>query len=323
MRTLAVRSGVACLALLALLAVGSAAAKAANPVVVLKGGEVIALKEPYTIKGSNAILVRTDGTMFSVPVSEIDQKATKARMAAPRSEAAPAAVSADAETPAEAARSAGTRPRARVRLTDADVGHQPAPEGEEGSEAAAAGSSSTGTPAKVEVADYTQDKAGNQFVVRGNLRNVGASTASGVRMTVFLVNEKGDSFTRREAGLATTTIEAGHTISFSAAFDTGGQNVNGVRFQPIWVAAPVAAPAGGAGGGSSGASAGSNGSKSMSGAPPAPSPAAAPQPVPTPYGRGLLWAPGAPPASDKPPADGTNGYLPGAARPEDQPKPPQ
>jgi hypothetical protein len=289
--------------------------------VVLKGGEVIALKEPYTIKGSNAILIRTDGTMFSVPVSEIDQKATKARMSAPRSEPAPAAVSPDAETPAEAARAAGTRPHARVRLTDADVGHQPTPEGEEGSDAASAGagSSSTGTtPAKVEVADYTQDKAGSQFVVRGNLRNVGASTASGVRMTVFLVNEKGDSFTRREAGLATTTIEAGHTISFSAAFDTGGQNVNGVRFQPIWVAAPVAAPGGGGGGG-----AGASNSSSMRGAPPAPSPAAAPPPVPTPYGRGLLWAPGAPAASDKPPADGTNGYIPGAARPEDQPKPPQ
>jgi len=288
----------------------------------LKGGEVIALKEPYTIKGSNAILIRTDGTMYSVPVSEIDQKATKARMSAPRSEAAPAAVSADAETPAEAARAAGTRPRARVRLTDSDVGHQPTLEGEEGSDAAGAGAgagSSSTTPAKVEVADYTQDKAGSQFVVRGNLRNIGASTASGVRMTVFLVNEKGESFTRREAGLATTTIEAGHTISFSAAFDTGGQNVNGVRFQPIWVAAPLPSPAGGAGGGGAGATNGS----SMRGAPPAPSPAAAPQPVPTPYGRGLLWAPGAPPASDKPPGDGTNGYIPGAARPEDQPKPPQ
>jgi hypothetical protein len=324
-----VRTRIFCLCLLTLfVGVTAQAQTAGKDVVVLKGGEVIVLKEPYTVKGSNAILIRSDGTMLSVPVSEIDRKATAARKAAPSPPASSASVTTPAETPAEAVRANRERPKARVRLTDADVGHQSAPESEGSDGTTAAGSASGLTPAKIEVADYTQDRAGNQFVVRGSVRNVGSTTASSVRMSVYLVNEKGESFVKRDAGLETTTIEAGHSISFSAAFDTGGQNVALVRFQPFWVGAPLPsgapAPGNSPGGAASNGSTASNGSAAMrNGSSPAAAAAAPPPPVPTPYGRGLLYAPSAPPVSDQPPADGKNGYLPGAARPEDQPKPPE
>ncbi len=306
--------------LLALLGSARTEARASsNPVVVLRGGEVITLKEPWTVKGSNAILTRIDGTVLSVPVVEIDRKATAARMTAPPPPPPPALMP-EAETPAEAVRAGREKPRARVRITDADVGHQPAFETDESSEKAA-GSGST-TPAKIEVADYTQDKAGNQFAVRGSIRNVGTATASSVRMIVFLLDEKGNSFAKRDAGLETTTVEGGHSITFSAAFDVGNQSVAGLRFQPFWIGAPLPPPPGtaAAGPGAAASNSSANGSTAMRSAPAAA--AAAPTPAPTPYGRGLYYAPAAPPVSSTPPADG-NGYLPGAARSQDQPKPPQ
>ena len=67
------------------IAIGSAAlalclagGAAAGEVVVLLGGVVIELKQPWVLRGRSALLTRKDGTLLSVPVSEIDLKATAA-----------------------------------------------------------------------------------------------------------------------------------------------------------------------------------------------------------------------------------------------------
>jgi hypothetical protein len=308
------------LGLVALIAAATMAAQSSSYVVVLRGGEVISLKEPLVVRGSNAILTRTDGTVLSVPVSEIDQKATAARRAAPPP-AQPAAVTPPPQTPAEAARANRERPRARVRITDADVGHQAASEAGEQSGSEKTVAAVTG--AKLEVADYTQEKAGKQFTVRGSLRNVGATAATSIRLTVYLLNEKGEAISKRDAGLESTTVEPGHGSSFSAAFDVGEQNVAALRFQPVWIGAPPPPPVGAttspvSSTAPSASSSPQGGSSSNSAAASSP-----PPPAPTPYGRGLLYAPSVPPASTVPPPDGKTGYIPGPARTEDQPKPPE
>lgn len=112
-----------------LLLFGAALLSFAGDVVVLKGGVLIELKGPWEQRGSAALLTRVDGTLFSVPVSEIDVKATaaaKASRAAGRPDAA--AVAAAPQNPAQAARLSRDRPKARMKITDADVRHgEPAP----------------------------------------------------------------------------------------------------------------------------------------------------------------------------------------------------
>src|SRR4029079_6504187 len=73
-------------------------------VVVLKGGSVITLQHPPVRRGNNVILTRTDGTLLSVPASEIDRAATAARNAAPPPPAPASAIPARPATLAEAAR---------------------------------------------------------------------------------------------------------------------------------------------------------------------------------------------------------------------------
>ena len=91
-------------------------------VVVLKGGTVISLKSPPVRRGDTVLLTRTDGTLLSVPASEIDREAT-ASARAKEGPPPPAATPAPAPTLAGAARAAREVPRARVRITDADVSH--------------------------------------------------------------------------------------------------------------------------------------------------------------------------------------------------------
>ena len=47
-------------------------------VVVLKGGTVVTLKQAWVRRGNTAYLTRADGTLLSVPVTEIDREATAA-----------------------------------------------------------------------------------------------------------------------------------------------------------------------------------------------------------------------------------------------------
>ena len=297
--------------LLLLLPVAAAVAE----VVVLKGGAVVNLQRPPVRKGNNVLLTRADGTLLSVPVSDIDRTATAAANAAPPPPAP--AVAAPPATLAEAARAAREVPKARVRITDANVAHgdsSPEPaaaEGEAPKETAAGAG-------RVDVADYSQEKSGDALVVRGTLRNPGSTTASNVRMTVTALDSKNQPIASGEAGISSAVVEPTKTVAFSITIPVGKTAVGSLRFSPRWAStAPPAEAAADAAAAAKGKPA-----DAAATAPGAARPNEPPPPPPTPYGRGVLYAAPPPSAPSSPPADGKTGYIPGAASPSNQPKPP-
>ena len=294
-----------------LLLVFPAAASLAE-VVVLKGGAVVNLQRPPVRKGNNVLLTRSDGTLLSVPASDIDRTATAAANAAPAP--APPPVAAPPATLAEAARAGREVPKARVRITDANVAH-----GDSSPAAAAAdadGPKETASGAgRVDVADYSQEKSGEALVVRGTLRNPGSTIATNVRMTVSALDSKNQPIASGEAGISSAAIEPSKTAAFSITIPVGKVAVGSLRFTPRW--ASTAPPA----------EAAADAEAKKAGDSTAPAPAAArpnepPPPPPTPYGRGVLYAAPPPNAPSSPPADGKTGYIPGASSPSNQPKPP-
>jgi hypothetical protein len=282
------------------------ALSASGDVVVLKGGTVIPLKQPVVRRGNTAYITRTDGTLLSVPASEIDRDATAAaNRAAPAAAPAPPA---PATNPADAARTAGGGQKAKVRITDADVSH---PLDLSSPEAGAEKKKEEGSgTARVEVVDHTREKNGGTLVVKGTLRNPGQGPAENVRLAISAVDEKGQAIDGTNATLSKGTLDAGSTVEFTATLNVGEKDVSSLRFQPQWtMPKPPPAPAGQAGkGGAAAAQADA---------------AKAPQPVPTPYGRGTLYAAPVANAATDPPSDSHTGYLPGASHPDNQPKPPQ
>jgi hypothetical protein len=290
--------------LAAALVAGTAAFALAGEVVVLRGGVLIELKQPWVRRGNTAYLTRADGTLLSVPVSEIDREATAAA-AARRTAPAPAPTEPPASTPAEVVRATRDVPKARVKITDADVSHpldlsEPAPGDEQ------KGQSSGGV--RLEVADYTQEKSGDSLTVKGTLRNPTQGTAQGVRLQVTAMDEKGQPIDGAMASLSKGVVESGQSVEFTTALKIGDKTVASLRFAPQWSVPPPPAPP-----------------------PPRPGTAAAaaaaaanrpPAPAPTPFGRGTLYAPPIANAPTQAPADGKTGYIPGMSSPDNQPKPP-
>jgi hypothetical protein len=288
----------------ALLFAAAAFCFAAGDVVVLQGGARVELQKPLTRQGNVVLLTRSDGTLLSVHASDIDWKATAAARAAGVPGKPSPAMASPPETPAQAARSGRDGPKARVKLTDADVSHTG--EEEPGSDDKAKKEEPRSSTAKLDVVDYSQEKSGGNLVVRGAIRNSGATPAVNSRMTVTAMDEKGERIASGEAGLANGLVAPGATVAFTATIPVGEKFVGTLRFAPQWISPappappPAAAPAGRAG---------------TSGQ--------APTPVPTPYGLGTLYAAPAASAATVPPADGKTGYIPGMSSPENQPKVPQ
>lgn len=285
-------------------------------VVVLKGGVVIALQRPPVRRGNNVLLTRTDGTLLSVPASEIDRTATAAASSAPPPAPPASAIPARPATLAEAARASRDVPKARVRITDANVSHGESSAEPAAAEAVDAAKEASAGSGRIDVADYTQEKSGEALVVRGTLRNPGSTAAMNVRMTVTALDTKGQVITSGEAGISSGTIDPSRTAAFSVTIPVGARPVGSIRFSPRWTSpAPPAAPA--------------PDDPAAKDRAPAAAPAGAaarpnepPPPAPTPYGRGVLYAAPPPSAPSVAPADGKTGYIPGASSPSNQPKPP-
>ncbi len=281
---------------------GLASGVRADEIVVLKGGTAVRLKQPIVRRGNTAYLTKTDGTLLSVPVSEIDRDATAAANRA-ASAPPPPAPSPAASTPAEVAKATKDNPKARVRITDADVSHPLDLDSETGE--AKKENATVGGP-RVEVADYSQEKSGATLGVKGTLRNPGQGSAENVRMSITAVDEKGQSIDATTASLSKGVVESGQSVEFTASLNVGDKTVASLRFAPQWTAPkpPPATPGPGAAANANAAA------------------AKAPAPRPTPYGRGTLYAPPVPSAPSEAPADGKTGYIPGASHPDNQPKPP-
>jgi hypothetical protein len=224
----------------AVLFAAAAAFALAGDVVVLKGGEVVRLREPWVRRGNTAYLTRADGTLFSVPVAEIDRNATAvARAAAPAPSAAQPTP--PAFTPADAVKNKGEG-KARVKITDADVSHPldlstPAAAEEKKKELLAGG-------AKVEIAEYNQKKEGDALVVTGQLRNPTQQPAEDVKLSVTAIDEKGQPIDAAVASLSKGVIESGMTVQFTAKITVGERIPATLRFAPTWSGPrPTPAPA--------------------------------------------------------------------------------
>ena len=227
------RSGLAAAAFFAAVA----AMAPAEDVVVLKGGSVIPLKQPWVRKGNTAYLTRPDGTILSVSVSEIDRDATAAARAKQAAPPPPAEAPAEAPaTPAEAARAKEDTPKARVRITDSDVSHpmdlsDPAVAGKEkdkDKKEYAAGS------AKVEISTYDQKKDGDGVIVSGKLRNPTQQPAESVRLVVTILDEKGEMIDAAPAALTNGDIEPGGEVDFKVRVPVGDKTPGTLRFAPTW-----------------------------------------------------------------------------------------
>ena len=274
-------------------------------VVVLKGGTVIPLKQPVVRRGNTAYITRADGTLLSVPATEIDRDATAAANRPKDAPAAPAA--SPASNPADAARSPRDGQKAKVRITDADVSH-PLEYPEAGDAAKDKDKKDQGSgAARVEVADYTREMNGAQLMVRGSVRNPGQGPAENVRLSISAFDEKGQPIDGQTASLSKGTVDPGATVEFTAALNVGEKTIGSLKFQPQWTTPkPPPAPA-------------APGQAAAAGGAPA---TTAPKPVPTPYGRGTLYAAPQANASTERPTDSNTCYLPGVSSPDNQPKPP-
>ena len=222
----------------AALALCFAGRAAFGEVVVLRGGVAIELKQPWVLRGGSALLTRKDGTLLSVPVSEIDLEATaaaKSKSASPPSRSHPASRS--AATPAVAARVSRTLPKSKIRITDAQVTHEQAADPASGGPERTDGRSFSGA-ARVEIPQYDQNRAGSQLFVRGTLRNAGAAPAESLRMSVEALDGKGQMVASNEARISKGMIEPGRTVGFTATLDVGENFVGSIRFFPQWAGAP-------------------------------------------------------------------------------------
>jgi hypothetical protein len=291
-------------------------------VVVLKGGVIIPLQRPPVRRGNNVLLTRTDGTLLSVPASEIDRTATAAASSAPPPAPPASSIPARPATLAEAARAAREVPKARVRITDANVSHGEAAAASAEETATAQETAAAAGAGRVEVADSSQEKSGEALVVRGTLRNPGGTPAINVRMTVTALDAKGQTIASGEAGVSNSVIDPSGSVNFSVTIPLGNRVVGSLRFAPRWVS-PAAPAAPAAPGSEDPANRDRPGASATPAAPAAAAPRSAPPPpAPTPYGRGSLYAPPAPNAPSQAPSDGKTGYLPGPSHPANQPKPP-
>jgi hypothetical protein len=233
----------------AVLSVTAAMALAVDgDVVVLKGGTVIPLRGPWVRKGNTAYLTKTDGTILSVSVSEIDRDATeaaRARQAAPKPAESKAAAA--PSTPADAARTKEEGPKARVRITDADVSHpmdlsDPAAGGKDDKDKKELASGS----AKVEVSTFDQKKEGDALIVSGKLRNPTQELAENVHLNVTVLDAKGEPIDGGAAALSNGEIEPGNEVDFKVKIPVGDKTPGTVRFAPTWAGPTPPGPARGA-----------------------------------------------------------------------------
>jgi 2-oxoglutarate dehydrogenase E2 component (dihydrolipoamide succinyltransferase) len=185
--------------------VGVAASLRAGEV-VLKDGSVLSTSRPYSVKGNQAILTLTDGTLVSIPVASIDtQKTAEANAPKVVKPAAPAGPTAP-QTPAEAARAKGTR-KASIVLTDEDISHPIAAQGGE--------KKAGGGDAKVEIQGTTVTRTPTGVTVAGTVANTGNINVSQVSVTVEATNDKNQTVASSIALVAKTSLAPGESSGFS------------------------------------------------------------------------------------------------------------
>ncbi len=198
--------------------------------VVLRDGRTLETKKPPEIRGRQAVLTLTDGSLVSIPAGEIDTQKTAAAAAnAAEASKLPTAAPIVARPPTlvDAARATREGKKAAVVLTDQDVaaGTLDSPD-----EKKVAGDGS------IVVSNVTAKKAGSGTTVTGSVQNVGGSPVEGVGVTIELVGEGGKTVASSFGQLSADALAPGEKASFTAQMDTEATAQN-VRVLPRWRAA--------------------------------------------------------------------------------------
>lgn len=196
--------------------------------VVLKDGRSITTKGPYKVKGRTAVMTAADGTLVSIPVSEIDLEKTaeaQARAAAP--EPPSASPTPKPLTPAEAARMKAER-KATVVLTDSDVSHP--------LETTEGGAKESVEDGKVEVSQQkvTAKEGGFEgFAVTGILENTGQTEVLGLTINVEAVGQNNKTLLSVFGNVPKDTLAPGEKTSFVADLKVS-ERPTVFRYFPRW-----------------------------------------------------------------------------------------
>jgi hypothetical protein len=198
-----------------------------------RDGQRLETRGPWQVEGKLVVFTRTNGTLSSLRLSEVDLEASRA---------ATAAASAPAPAPAPA-KGAAKRPKPVLVLTDADVGHV-LPE-----QAAAAAPAEDSSETKLAVASWSEINEPDSFDVQifGTLRNGAGEPATDIALTVRLLDAAGAVLGEQPALLGAKSLAAGASTNFRAAFPgiyTFGSVTFDVSNQTMRV---VATPAAGGG----------------------------------------------------------------------------
>jgi hypothetical protein len=232
------------LTMLAFLPAAFRVAPAVADTIVLKDGQTIESSGPYMVKGRQALLKKSDGTLVSIPVSEIDvDKTAAARRKLETLSPTPTPLVRKPLTPAEAAKQSGGR-KAVLVLTDEEVAQSIGlPEGSDKKDEAGA---------RVEVSNMSGSKVTGGYAITGSVLNSGKADAAAVSVTIELVGENNKTIASGFGQIAKDTLSPGEKSSFTATIETDREATN-FRCVPRWQAkAEVKSAASGGGAGTAG-----------------------------------------------------------------------
>jgi len=286
---------------------------AAADTIVLRDGRTLQSAGPYMVKGRQALIKQPDGTLVSIPLTEIDVDKTAAER---QKGEAPAPIPTPSVrkplTPAEAAKQKSGRKAALV-LTDDEV-------------AQSIGSSESEKKEEIEervdIANANASKVKGGYAVTGSVVNSGKSDVSGVSVTIEAIGEANKTIASTFGQIAKDTLAPGEKSAFTANLTTDKDATN-FRYVLRWqirMGVKSAAPgsASGSAGDTSGTPPPTPGATTDQTAPKAEkAPEAAPTPVP--ISRPDV-APRSPNAAVGAPTQPGGTFLPKPTG--DQPKPP-
>lgn len=190
-----------------LLALAIAGTPTAADWLVLKDGTRIETRGPWTEETKRVVFTMANGTLSSLPLTEIDLEASHA---------------ATAPQPAAAPQPAPPKRKATFVLTDDDVRQYKAPGaepavGDEGGEGQASEPASSGG---IEIVGWSDsnDPGVDGLLFFGSIRNTGGRPIAGLNLTVHLLDAGGNRRASSQARLNSAALQAGQTTNFRVAF---------------------------------------------------------------------------------------------------------
>lgn len=191
---------------------------------VLRDGSRIETRGAWQERSGVVVFHLPNGTLSSLPKTEIDLDSSARATADARQEQAP---------PESAEGKAAPRPV--LVITDADVGHIEPTEESPGTATATgedeAAAESTGSPElQISGWDWTTKASPPGIQITGTLRNGSQDVASNLALRVILLADDGGLVGRANASLVRSALQPGQATSFTAFFP-GVYDFNTPRFE--------------------------------------------------------------------------------------------